>query len=56
LTARKAKLVDDRAGQQAGVAHRFDFHLAEHLRHNDLDVLVIDIDPLTAIKRSALRG
>ena len=28
----EGELVDHRAGQQAGVAHRLDLHLAQHLR------------------------
>ena len=37
------------AGQEAGVADRLDLHLAEHLRDDDLDVLVVDVDALAAV-------
>src|SRR5262249_47169463 len=45
------ELVDDAARQQRRVAHRLDLHLAEHLRHGDLDVLVVDVHALAAVDR-----
>src|SRR5262249_24553915 len=45
----EGELVNDRARQQARVPHRLDFHLAEHLRDDVLDVLVVDIDALAAV-------
>src|SRR5262249_470114 len=45
----EGELVDDRAGQEAGVAHSLHLYLAEHLRDDDLDVLVVDIDALTPV-------
>src|SRR5262249_472192 len=50
----EGELVDDRAGQQAGVAHRLDFYFAEHLGDDDLDVLVVDVHALAAVDRLAL--
>src|SRR5271157_5513006 len=43
------ELVDDRAGQEPGVADALDAHLAEHLGDDDLQVLVVDLDPLRAV-------
>ena len=37
------------APQEAGVSRVGDFHLAKHLAHDDLDVLVVDLDALQAI-------
>ena len=47
----ESELVDDRAGQQARIAHGLDFHLAQHLRDDDLDVLVVDVHALAAVDR-----
>ena len=43
------EFVHHAAGQQAGVADAFDPHLAQHLRDDDLDVLVVDFDALAAV-------
>ena len=43
------ELVDDRAGEQAGVADGVDADLAEHLGDDDFEVLVVDLDALGAI-------
>ena len=43
------ELVDDRAGQEAGVADGVDADLAEHLGDDDLQVLVVDLDPLRPV-------
>ena len=43
------ELVHHAAGQQGGVADRFDADLAEHLGDDDLDVLVVDFHPLAAV-------
>src|SRR6185437_14577255 len=40
---------DDRAGQEPGVADAVDADLAEHLRDDDLEVLVVDLDALRAV-------
>ena len=41
--------VDELAGQEDGVALREDAHLLHHLAHDDLDVLVVDLDALRAV-------
>ena len=43
------ELVDDGPWQQAGIAHGLDFDLAQHLRDNVFDVLVVDVDALAAV-------
>src|SRR5690606_31056085 len=43
------ELVDDRARQEPGVADTVDADLAEHLRDDDLQVLVVDLDALAAV-------
>ena len=45
----EAELVDHFAGEELGVAGVLDLHLAEHLRDDDLDVLVADLLVLRAI-------
>ena len=42
----KLGFVDHRAGQQIGVAGVFHADLAHHLTHDDLDVLVVDVNAL----------
>ena len=49
VLAPELELVDDRAGQKAGVADRFDADLAEHLGDDDLEVLVVDLDTLRPV-------
>ena len=49
FTCAEVEAVHDQAGQQVGIAGRFDPHLAEHAGDDDLDVLVVDIDALAAI-------
>ena len=41
--------VDLVAPEQRGVARIGDLHLAQHLPHNDLDVLVVNLDALEAV-------
>src|SRR5690606_15788173 len=43
------ELVHHASWQQSGIADAFDPHLAEHLRYDDFDVLVVDIHALAAI-------
>ena len=43
------ELVDHAAFEQAGVAARLDADLAQHLRDDDLDVFVVDVDTLAAV-------
>src|SRR6185437_9509507 len=43
------ELVHHAARQQPGVADAFDPHFAQHLGHDDLDVLVVDLDALAAV-------
>ncbi len=47
----EAEDVHQRAGQQVGVVGLLDLDLAQHLTHDDLDVLVGDFDTLTAVDR-----
>ena len=48
--------VDDRAGQQIGIAGIFDAHLAHHLTDDDLDVLLVDVNALLTVHgENALR-
>ena len=49
VLAAEAELVDDGAGQEVGVARVVDLHLAQHLREDDLDVLVVDRHALAAV-------
>jgi hypothetical protein len=42
-------LVEHAAWQQGGVADGLDLHLPQHLRNDDLDVLVVDFNPLAAV-------
>src|SRR5687768_14205066 len=42
-------LVHQLAGQQVGVAGVVDAHLLQHLPHDQLDVLVVDVDALGAV-------
>ena len=56
VLAAELELVDDRAGQEPGVADRLDPDLAEHLGDDDLQVLVVDLDALASGRRSGSRG
>ena len=47
--ARNSNLSITLPGSSVGVARRLDPHLAQHLRDDDLDVLVVDFDALAAI-------
>ena len=46
VDAAELELVDDRAGQETGVADALDPDLAQHLGDDDLQVLVVDLDAL----------
>src|ERR687887_1208348 len=46
VLAVKHDLVDELAGEKLGVAGVLDAHLLEHLPHDQLDVLVVDVDAL----------
>ncbi len=49
VLAAELELVDDRAGQEAGVADGVDADLAEHLGDDDLQVLVVDFHALGSV-------
>ncbi len=42
-------LLDLLVDQEVGVTHLLDAHAAQHLAHDDLDVLVVDADALQAV-------
>ena len=46
---RELVAVDELAGQERGVPGRHDAHLAHHAAHDELDVLVVDLDALRAV-------
>ena len=49
FSSSKSSLIDLIAPEQRGVARIGDLHLAQHLAHDDLDVLVVNLDALEAI-------
>ena len=49
VLAHETRLVDELPRQEAGVPRVLDAHLLEHLTHDQLDVLVVDLDALRLV-------